>query len=153
MASSARSIDFKTALLQLPTAKQQVNFSHIFNRVLGIAHYADENPTAFFDVTAKALKGCDNNYHLYKPQLSQLFEINDSYQAKSGAGFCKRYRLKIPIFLSDFEFKDTLTHSESVDFDHFDRRTENKPTTKNGVASEPLFKTIHSINYHPSVCS
>jgi hypothetical protein len=118
MASLAQSIDFKTVVSQLPTAKQQVNFSHICNRVLGIAHYADENPTAFFDVTAKALKGCDNNYHLYKPQLSQLFEINDSYQAKSGAGFCKKYRLKIPILLSNFEFKDTLTHSESVDFDH-----------------------------------
>ncbi len=106
-----------SVIRQLNTSRKQANFKFIVNRILGIAHYKDANPNEFFDVPSKALKGCDPNYHIYKKQLSEIFDIHHSYQAKGGQGQCKKYRLKIPIRLSDFEFTDIKPHSDSINFD------------------------------------
>lgn len=146
---------------QLPTATQKANFHLTVNRMLSVAHYHDETPNEFFDVTSKALKGCVSNYHLYKDQLTQVFDIRlnsrgtESYQSANGNGQCKQYRLKIPIRLSDFEFTDTKTHSDSIDFDTEQRTVEMAVdvlkrltiTTGEKKTSRPV-KTIWQANHH-----
>ena len=145
---------FISVVEQLSSARKQANFKFLINRILSIAHYNDSNPNDFFDVTSKALKGCDPNYHLYKKQLSQVFDIEHSYQAKNGQGYCKKYRLKVPIMLSDFDFMDTKPHSDSIDFDFESQTVEiamsvlKRLTISTGEkkTSKPL-KTIWQANH------
>lgn len=118
MASTAHSIDFQSVVRQLPTATRRKNFSTLVHRILGIATYNGYDVNGYFPVTQKALKGCDSNYHKSLPYLEQLFDINHSYQAADGKGFCKAYRFKEKVTFSTFDFTDTEPNEKAISYDY-----------------------------------
>jgi L-rhamnose mutarotase len=117
MSSTAQSVEFQSVVKQLPTAIRRKNFSILVHRILGIAAYNGYDVNGYFPVTQKALKGCDSNYHLSLPFLEQLFDINHSYKAADGNGFCKAYRFKEKVTFSTFDFIDTEPNKEAICFD------------------------------------
>jgi L-rhamnose mutarotase len=117
MSSTAQSVEFQSVVKQLPTATRRKNFVTLVHRILGIAAYNGYDVNGYFPVTQKALKGCDSNYHLSLPFLEQLFDINHSYKAADGNGFCKAYRFKEKVTFSTFDFMDTEPNKEAICFD------------------------------------
>lgn len=118
MSSTAKSIDFQEVVRQLPTAQRRKNFTALTQRILGIAAYNGYDVNGYFPVTQKALKGCDSNYHTYLPYIEQLFDIDHSYQADKGNGYCKMYRFKEDVTLSTFDFTDTTPNEKAVSYDY-----------------------------------
>ena len=118
MASTAHSIDFQSVVKQLPTATRRRNFTTLVHRILGVAAYNGYDVNGYFPVTQKALKGCDSNYHKSLPYLEQLFNINHSYHAADGKGFCKAYSFKEKVTFSTFNFTDTEPNEKAVSYDY-----------------------------------